>query len=406
MKNYKAKVLAIFFAILVWIFVISSGEHLRKFTDSIPVQAFNLTEGLAVDEQETWSPISVYLNAPDEVFKTLKIEDFSAYVDLKGLGTDQEYELPINLTAKNAEVRVVKIEPTTLRVKLQALATRELQVKTDVQGELSSQFKLGVITIAPQMVAVSGAENKVKQAVSAVAILNLTGNEEADIDRQVTLQAVNDSGEIVTGLSFTPAEVNLTAKLERLVDEKVVSIKADLGSGVAKAGYWLEKVEITPATITVIGNPDLISKTENIKTELINIEGLSSTLERSVKLILPTGLSVDEGESSTVLVKISVTQQESSREVFATLEPANLEPTLTVSKFSPASLQIKVKGSFEALKALDESKVKAVIDLSGKTAGVHKIEIPATQLNLPYPLQLDNYTPQTIEITLSLAEHE
>lgn len=406
MKNYKAKLLAIVFAILVWIFVVSSGEHLRKFSQDIPVQAFNLAEGLAVDGPENWPAISVYINAADEVVKTLGTDDFSAYVDLKGLNTEQEYELPVNLTSKNAEVRVVKIEPTTLRVRLQTLANKQLPVKADLQGSLPLQFKLGAITIDPQTVTVSGAESKVKQAVTAVGILSFTGNEESDINRQVELRAINDSGEIVPGLSFIPPEVNLSAKLERLLDEKTVSIKADLGSGVPKAGYWLEKVEITPATITVVGNPDLIAKTENIKTEPIEIDGLSNTLERNVKLILPTGLSVDEGEASNVQVKISVTQQESSREVFATLEPSNLDTALMVSKLSPASLQIKVKGSFEALKALDESKVKAVVDLSGKTAGTYKLDIQGTQLNLPYPLQLDNYSVQSVEITLSPTEHE
>ena len=403
LKGYKAKILSLLLAILVWTFVVSSGEQVRKFPEPIQVEAFNLSEGLAIATQDGWETVEVYLSAEDEAFKDLKAEEFSAYVDLKGLVQGEEYELPVNLTLKNPNVRVARVVPSNIKVQLEELVSKELEVKVEVSGDTSANFTLGKVSTEPSKVTVEGAEEQVKQAVSAIAILELTGQEERDIDRQVNLQAVNDLGETLVGLELLPESVNIEAPLTQISDEKVVSIKANVGTGVPKAGYWLEKVEVVPPTVTLVGDPEDLEEIENLSTELVDVEGISNDLERYVEIILPEGTEVT-GSKNNVLVKVSVTEQESSRELFTNMEVANLLPNLEVHKITPASLQVEVKGSFEALKNLEESNIKAILDLGAKEAGTYLIEINKSMIRVPYPLQLGEFEEEEIEIILAEKE--
>lgn len=387
-------------AFLVWAFVVSSGEQVRKFPEALEVKTFNLSEGLSVANQAEWGEVNVYLSAQDDIFKGILKEELSAYLDLAGINAAGEYELPINITVKKANVRVVRVNPASLKVNLQATTSKELPVKTETIGKLTNNFRLGELQIDPLSVSVSGAESEVKKAVAAMAKLELTGEEEDNIERQVSLIAVDDLGEELPGIIINPDTVALTAPLTKVIDEKVVTIKADLGNTVPKAGYWLEKVEVTPATISLTGTPQALTQIENLKTTAIDIAGIDSNVERTAQLILPEGVTVATGESNQVLVKVSVTQQESSREVFANVETSNLVPNLEVEKISPASLQVEVKGSFETLKDLETSRVKFMLDLTGKKAGTYQFKIDQSMLKVPYPLQVGEFEEQEIEITI------
>ena len=123
--------------------------------------------------------------------------------------------------------------------------------------------------------------------------------------------------------------------------------------------------------------------TLEIPGELINVDGINSDLEANVKLSAllteEEELKIPEEVGQSVVVKVSILPY-GSREYDLkadAIQVQGLSSDLRVS-YNKEKISIRVKGTEANLNALKVEDIKAVIDLTGKTAGEYTLPVTIT----------------------------
>jgi hypothetical protein len=96
--------------------------------------------------------------------------------------------------------------------------------------------------------------------------------------------------------------VNANIALARGLTKKVVSIKPITDSDLP-ADYVLDSVKTTPDKILITGDPQVISTVNFLDTEKIALAKMTSSGQKTVKLVIPDGITVSK---DTVDVTITV----------------------------------------------------------------------------------------------------
>ena len=71
----------------------------------------------------------------------------------------------------------------------------------------------------------------------------------------------------------------------------------------------MEGYELSKNNINILGDSQNLDKIESIDTELVDMSSLQADSEMDVKLNIPEGISVQNGEN-TIKVKFKVTKEE------------------------------------------------------------------------------------------------
>ena len=151
----------------------------------------------------------------------------------------------------------------------------------------------------------------------------------------------------------------------------------------------MDKITTTPETISIAGSEEALKKLEDngntleIPGELINVNGINSDLEANVKLSAllteEEELKIPEEVGQSVAVKVSILPY-GSREYDLkadAIQVQGLSSDLRVS-YNKEKISIRVKGTEANLNALKVEDIKAVIDLTGKTAGEYTLPVTIT----------------------------
>ena len=151
----------------------------------------------------------------------------------------------------------------------------------------------------------------------------------------------------------------------------------------------MDKITTTPETISIAGSEAALKKLEDngntleIPGELINVDGINSDLEANIKLSALISeedeLKIPEEVGQSVAVKVSILPYGSREYNLKTdaIQIQGLASDLRAS-YNKDEISIRVKGTEANLDALKTGDIKAVIDLTGKTAGEYTIPVTIT----------------------------
>lgn len=308
LKNLRFKILALIFAAIFWVFVVSMENTFYKLPDAVSVHVFNQAEDLALANEI--SAVSLMLRADESVaLKTLSAGDFEAYVDLKNAGAGVR-KVPVFVTSKNPSVSVLKIEPSEVEVELEPVEEKIVSLEASVKGEPAHGFSIKSSKLSSSVVTVSGAQSVLKRIANVKAEVKLDGTEDKDQEKSATVKIYDRDGKILEGVDVKTEDISIFLKIIEIESFKQVGIRADLAvapdeSG-STGGVVVKNVVIDPLVINVKGLKEALNKLEILSTEKIDMKGISASFEKKVKIILPDGVSLAEGEKGEVIVKVEI----------------------------------------------------------------------------------------------------
>ena len=258
-------------------------------------------------------------------------------------------------------------------------------------GTPANGYVVGECSTDPEKIQIQGPESVVNKIKSVVATVEADGLS-SDATKKAKITLIDQNGEPMSEeyLQFFNISddhyVNVSMKLWRGKDN--VKIKAHYGGTPAK-GYHGDKITTTPETISIAGSEEALKKLEDngntleIPGELINVDGINSDLEANVKLSAllteEEELKIPEEVGQSVAVKVSILPY-GSREYDLkadAIQVQGLSSDLRVS-YNKEKISIRVKGTEANLNALKVEDIKAVIDLTGKTAGEYTLPVTIT----------------------------
>ena len=394
-ENSGLAVLSVVLAFGLWIFVTDAENPTvtRVLPIDLEVQPANVPSDVAVAND--LATVRVRIRVSEVEFDSLTAADFEATVNLDGLAVG-EYDLPVEVRPlpSRGGLRIEGGLPAKIEVNLALLISKSVPLVLNVEGSPPSGFTMGAPQVEAATVLVAGPREKVDAVAQVVASLDATGRTES-VDQAVRLQARDENGNLVQGVTLNPATANVAFDIRQTTFSRPLVVTPEL-TGTPAAGYNVVAVSVSPLTVTVSGPKEFIEQAETIRTKPVDVDGKDEDVVKSVSLELPegTGVSVVGGGSVTVTVKIAPGQGEVTLGI--PVAAAGLGDRLSIGGVLP-TVQVTLRGPLPVLLDLGPQDVVASIDLSGKDEGTHKLGVKVTA---PDNVLVDAVTPEEVPVTL------
>ncbi|MHB1296242.1 MAG: CdaR family protein [Anaerolineae bacterium] len=410
-ENLGSAILALVLSLVVWISATYQNDPPRQgvFADSIPIELLSMPEGLTLTK-EPESLARVRIRAFTSSWAGLTASNFRATADLSGLESGV-HAVPVEVTCSDRTVSVIGAQPETIFVSLEPLVQKEMTVTVKLvdQEELPLGYAVNLEAVDTHTVTVEGPESVVARVTEVVASISLA-NERSDVERVVEPRALDSDGNVVTGVIVRPQEVTAQFSIEKKLNYREVAVRART-SGTPARGYFVSSVNVEPATVTVVGPPDIIAGMSGLVSVLgeVDVTGATRLIADRLALDLPPGVSVlTEGgdEQPTILVTVEIDAVKGGTTLEVPIKTRKLGEGLA-AKLSVTSADIILTGPAVMLDDLQIDLINAYVDLSGLGPGTHQVRTVVDVLVSQNPnlsdLEVTSISPAYIEVTITEA---
>ncbi|MEZ4518609.1 MAG: CdaR family protein [Chloroflexota bacterium] len=274
--------------------------------------------------------------------------------------------------------------------------TRDIPVGLDLRGSVARGHSQGEPLIEPSTITVSGPASRVNQLDLALATVFLNNAVETRVEAAQPI-FYDQQGRVasVADLDLNTNQVTVTILVEESAGfaDKLINV---VWSGEPAPGYRLLSVTADPPSLLVEGLPAQLNALTSIRTEPVDITGLTGSFAQTAVLDLPTGMTVDPEEIVTVQIEIEpiLTTDTYNRSV----EVLGLQEGLDAI-LQPELVRVVLFGSLPVLDAMPEEDVHVSIDVFGLEEGTYSI---APSVDIPdRGLEIRSIQPSSISVTLT-----
>ena len=299
-RNLPAKILAICVAVILWVVVMNDQNPAIEGSFNVPLAVVNSPEGYKITKSE--DSVKIKVRGPRSLFVTATADDFRAYVDLDG-AQDGKQDCKVQ-TALPQGFELVEVAPETVSFDLDKIIQKQMRAEVIVTGASAPGTTVAKVTQTSPVVTIEGPQSAVESVVRVVGYVGLSGNQN-DFDLQVPLAALNADGREVQGVKVVPASMEVSVQLARGLTKKIVTIHP-VFKGSLPSGLTLGDVRTDPMKIEIAGEAKTLEGVSAVDTEEIDLSSLTESKKFTVKLHLPSGVTVTNPE---VNVSIAVKKE-------------------------------------------------------------------------------------------------
>ena len=392
--NWGIAILSVVLAASLWVYVTDQDSETKTAVvpGGVLVEPVNVPPGQAVLSMSRESVV-VRARAPEDVFDGLTAEDFRATVDLSAV-TGQEATVDVTVVSTTPNVTVVDASPAQVTVRLEAVTSRRVPVRTKLLGPPPLGFEAQEIGLEPDEAIVSGPERLVDQVEAVEADLNLTG-QRTNFEQQLLLQARDAQGRTIEGVDVEPEAVLVAVEIRQLEFSAIYAVRPQI-SGNPAPGFNVTAVEVDPVFVTISGSAEALQSldpAQGVLTGAVSVEGATGDVVRAVALQLPQGV---ESDSAQVTVRVTVAAAQGSFTYSVAPEPVNVPSGLQAS-IAQQTVQVVLVGNINDLTGISASDIVVTVDLSGLSAGQHSV---AVQVQAPAGTTVSSVQPVQVDVTL------
>ena len=197
----------------------------------------------------------------------------------------------------------------------------------------------------------------------------------------------------VTG--FYPSEI--ATRLEKLKTKTVAVIPSFTGE--IPYGYKLKSVNIEPKTIEISGPESLVTRTDEVYTEVIDLSQLSEPMTRNIALDQKYKEKFKNVSVENFSILIDVTPYFVSKTFVDISIKAVGSRSYTLAK---NKINVSVEGPKVLVDKLTVQDIKASVDLSFNAPGTYEEEIV---VKLPDGIRLVSAVPKKVRVTIKGEDH-
>ncbi len=378
-NNFGLKVLAVIFAIIVWLAIVNVADPDKSATFTVPVAMVNteyLTDqGKTFEVLDNTDTISFTVTGKRSIVENLTADDFRATANFENID-DSLSMVPIVLTATSYSSQLeITRRVSYMMLQVEDLITVEYEIAVNLEGSPAPGCFVADTEVSPGTVAVTGARSLVEEIDVAQVTLDVEELEES-VTSTATVVLLNENGIVLNeeDLTLDNTEAEVTAQI--LMRKSVpLSFKV---SGEPADGYWYQEPECEVDAVLLNGEASVLSETEEIVvsgTEL-SVRDCTTDLTASVVLAdyLPEGVTLAEDEPEELVITVPivpadvVTVELSAEDITVTgLADGR---TLTI-RTDPVT--VVVTGTEEELTRFNANRLNAVLDVSGLDEGSHTV---------------------------------
>ena len=330
--------------------------------------------------------------------------DIVVRVDLAGYDMDQApapQDLPLDAVSLKDGIEILEVVPGTIRVALDRVEVRTVPVEVD-RGAIPEGLEIDEPIVSHSEVEVRGPASVVSQVDRALAHIEIPASG-IDVNEPVTLTLVDIEGQpIGTGqVDVDPEVVSVQVDVREVETETTVAVRPNIEPGSAPApGFALEAITVEPVYVTIVGLPEVLEEITSVTTEQISITDLTGDETFEVEIQLPDGVSLGDGEPSTVTITATIGPSVSSRTFVVGIVCVGAGENACIPGLD--QLTITLSGAGGALSALTAAAVTPTVDASGLAPGTY--ELTPVIGGLPDGVELITINPGTLSVTIQAPE--
>ena len=344
-----------------------------------PVEAIYNEEAYVIEGIPKTADV-VLIGSKSNIFLAKQYPTKGISVDLRELGVGT-HKVQLKYSQSFSFVDY-KIDPSYVTVVIYDKVSGKREVNYEILHRESLDSKLDItdVTLSKTEVTIKGSEetlSKVGYVKALVDLNNLVSPKAGDVSlKNCNLVAYDDTGKVVN-VEIIPNTIDAELKLSS--SSKTVPIKVIPKEGGKLAlGYAIKSLTPSSNTIEVFGDENNLAKIEYVPV-YVDINGVSENKAYTVNIQKPSG--VRDLSVKTITVNLTVTKESQKEVSDVRIIHENLDEKFDVITMNETSVKttVVVKGSEEALKELDASKITATIDLKNYTsAGEYEVDVKVT----------------------------
>ncbi len=403
LTNLTSFLLALVLAIAIWMNASEAQDPVRTRFLEVPLDIVGLPVDTVLAEANTRTSVQIRLEGPDSILQATSSADFTATADVSRVPPGVRTSVDIAVISRRPGATISFITPESIDVLLEQQVTRNVPVELDLRGIVARGHNQGEPLLDPPSIRVSGAASRINALDFALVTVFLNSTAETLVTTSEPI-FYDHSGRVasVTGLDLDSQRVTVTIPVEEaagFADKLVTAV----WSGEPAPGYRLLSITVDPPSVLVEGRPALVNRMTSVRTEAIDITGLTETFEQAVVLNLPEGVTVDPEQTVTVRIEIEpiLTTSTFIRVPETRGLLANLKATT-----APSQVRVVLFGPLPVLDALAENDVRVTLNLFGLEPGTYSIE---PDVSVPdRGIEIRSVQPAAVSVTIikSAAETE
>ena len=293
-----------------------------------------------------------------------------------------------------------KLDPGSININIypKVSTTKIATIDTINKERLDTKLSVSQVTIDKEEIIIKGAEHTINKVANVRALVDISKLVDPEVGvmtlENVPIIAYDNDGKVVD-IEMVPSKVTATINIDS--PHKEVPVKV-IPKGEVQFGKAISSITSSETKVTVYGEESALAKIEYLPVE-VDVTNLSENKTFTVSLQTPTGLR--ELSAKNTKITISLGEEETKEINDIMIETINLDPNYKAAAIGAASIKttVIVKGTKEVLKSIDESKIKAIVDLTGYTEGDHEVTITVTGDDVKA-----TYTPKTTKIKIRITK--
>jgi len=398
-SNLGTFLLAFAIAFAVWISAVVAADpnEERDFPTPLALQVHGLASDLVLigtlPEQ-----VLLRLSAPPSLWDRLtsRSDTMEVYIDLAGLGPG-EHSIPVQVRSELRPFRVVQVTPGEISIQLEALAMEELEITAQIEGAPALGFELDAVSLDPEVATVSGPAPLMARVAGLVATLDVSDASET-VRAAATLQAVDGAGNVLSGLTIGPDQVEIEQAIVQAGGYRDVAVKVET-IGQPASGFRITSISVNPPVVTLFSaETEIVAALPGyVSTVPLDLSFAEEDMVTRLSLNLPQGIIV-VGEQQNVEVMIGIAPIETSILLNVQVEVLGLDTGLE-AELSPATVSVILSGPLATLQSLVGDDIRLFVDLTGLQTGTHQVE-PEAEI-VPPDVQFSSVIPSSIEVVIT-----
>lgn len=399
--NLSFKILALMFAVALWMVVVNvdDPEQTKTFTTNVQV----VNEDLLTQQGKYYSivnnnnTVSFRVTAKRSILEKMTSADFTAVADMKNL--EENKRIPVDITVNRYAGNV---SLSAKRLYLEVEVGNEMNAKFVIRGETSGEPAEGCavdgVTVTPNVITVKGPEEYVSKIEYVKAICDVS-NINTDITESVVPVFYDEKGKEVstTHLEVSMATVDISV---HMVNTKEVSVTVDT-QGVLAEGVEVDKITTDPMKIAIKGEKSVLNTISSITipSSVLRLNGVAEDITTTVDItsFLPVGVTLLDPNDAQISVTIKVEGKVSKQYQIPTsnLAVRNLSGAQKAA-LEGDTIQVTITGLPSQLARISAETISGYVDVSGLAPGTHPV---------PVILNLDeNYQVSAATIRVTITE--
>ncbi|WP_293977966.1 YbbR-like domain-containing protein [uncultured Clostridium sp.] len=376
------KIISLLLSFGLWIYISNVENPVRTYeVKNIPVELVNLdsltNSNFAVLENQNFT-VDLKLEGPSTDVVKVRPEDFKIVADMSTYALKiGENTIPVQIISYPENITIKNNGFLGIKVNLEELVKKDFTIQSKVKISYRDNIYEMNRKVTPDTVTVSGGSSTIDKISSAV----ISGEESGisgNFEKSYNIKFIDSNGDEVTGVSSNIDTAKLSVKVSN-----GKSVPIDLKTtGTPKTGLELQGYELSSNYVNIAGSSDVLSQVQYIDTEIVDISQLDKTSEINVKLLVPEGVIITNGQE---YVKVTVTlkaQETVSKKLDVTIQYNNLKDNLNLES-SSEKVGVTVSGIQAELDKINEGSLSAILDLSNITDEGSYSNKPEVSFNIP-----------------------